>query len=650
MIYARVRIGIIVGMLRLLIALLTVSSIYAATADPLLTWMDNIAQRQLDAREVKINAIITTEQAEGRKVYVRAKILELIGGLPDYSGPLNARVTGTVKQPGFFIEKIIFESLPHVFVTANLYRPSQPGKYPGVLLPLGHWEYGKPAVQQIAGNLALKGFVVLTYDPIGQGERQQLYDRRLGGSLASFGTEQHLLAGGLSVLIGQSFARYRIWDAKRALDYLVSRPEVLADRIGCTGCSGGGTITTYISALDPRIKVAAPACYINSFRVLFSGPVGDSEQSLPNFISSGLDLADYVELFAPKPWLISSTRDDFFPLAGANMAFDEAQRWYSVYGAKDKVKWIVGPGGHGTPLVVRQGIYEWMIRWLKDGNGAAAEQDVPLLQEQELWATPTGQVSDLQGSREVFDVLRDDYRRLKRPGNYSELIATLKSMIDVPRGAPQIRTEGDRIDFDSEPGLGVSATLLNPKEDGPHPAVLLVDSNGRMQPRAFELAGTGYVVLKLTPRGIMPVNPDRRSYSGDWLTNVRAWLIGRNLPAMRAHDILNGYQILKSRPDVDAARITIEANGVAGVWALMAAAVEPGIQSVKVRQTPYSFESAYSNPLTRDLHSAIVRGYALKWDLSDLVEPGRATWEDPVDWLGHVTPLKGRYTYLPPGQ
>ena len=119
----------------------------------LLKWMDAIAQKQLDQREAAIAKIGDTAQAARRQTYVRSKILELIGGLPDYSGPLNARVTGQIEHSGFVIEKIIFESLPRLYVTANLYRPNRPGKFPGVLLPLGHWDYGKPAVQQTAGNL-----------------------------------------------------------------------------------------------------------------------------------------------------------------------------------------------------------------------------------------------------------------------------------------------------------------------------------------------------------------------------------------------------------------------------------------------------------------------------------------------------------------
>src|SRR6266849_2396058 len=155
-----------------------------AAEDRFLDWMNQIAQQQLDKREAAVKAVQSVDQAEARKRWVRAKILELIGGLPDYSGPLNARVTGRVEKTGYVIEKVIFESLPQYFVTANLYRPRAQRKYPAVLFPLGHWEMGKVAEEQTAANLALKGFVVFAYDPVGQGERQQAYDRRLRASLS----------------------------------------------------------------------------------------------------------------------------------------------------------------------------------------------------------------------------------------------------------------------------------------------------------------------------------------------------------------------------------------------------------------------------------------------------------------------------------
>src|SRR5437016_6213069 len=206
--------------------LFTGISLAADAQSDLLKWMDAIAQKQLDRRAAAMAQIRTPEQARERQKFVRQRVLELIGGIPEYSGPLHARITGRISQPGFIIEKILWQSLPGLYVTANLYRPDKPGRLPAVLLPLGHWDYGKPAVQLIAGNLALKGFVVLTYDPLGQGERLQAYDRRIGASLLGGSTEQHFMAGAKDVLIGNSFARDRIFDAKRALDYLETRMEV----------------------------------------------------------------------------------------------------------------------------------------------------------------------------------------------------------------------------------------------------------------------------------------------------------------------------------------------------------------------------------------------------------------------------------------
>jgi hypothetical protein len=100
--------------------------------------MDQIAQQQLQRRESAIAEIHNVADAERRKQWVRQTLLSVIGGLPDYSGPLNPRITGRLQSENYVIEKVIFESLPGFYVTANLYRPSQPGRYPGVLLQAGH--------------------------------------------------------------------------------------------------------------------------------------------------------------------------------------------------------------------------------------------------------------------------------------------------------------------------------------------------------------------------------------------------------------------------------------------------------------------------------------------------------------------------------
>jgi hypothetical protein len=204
----------------LLICALSGAPLLAAEDDGLLNWMDYTAQQQLADREAALAKIHTVAEAQARQAQVRAKILELLRGLPNYSGPLNARVTGEIDRPRYTIEKVIFESLPQFYVTANLYVPKEGGKYPGVLRPMGHYEQGKVAEQELDANMAMKGFVVLTYDPIGQGERQQAYDPRVEASLIGGATAQNFQAGGQSVLAGDNFARYRIWDGMRAIDYL----------------------------------------------------------------------------------------------------------------------------------------------------------------------------------------------------------------------------------------------------------------------------------------------------------------------------------------------------------------------------------------------------------------------------------------------
>src|SRR4249920_3424429 len=120
--------------------LIAAASLSAQTPapDPFLAWMDRLAQQQLDQRERALAGIRTTTDADRRKAAVRAKLLELLGGIPTYTGPLNARVTGRIPTERYTIEKVIFESLPGFYVTGNLYRPNAPGRYPGILVPSGH--------------------------------------------------------------------------------------------------------------------------------------------------------------------------------------------------------------------------------------------------------------------------------------------------------------------------------------------------------------------------------------------------------------------------------------------------------------------------------------------------------------------------------
>ncbi len=310
--------------------------------------MNEIALPELAHRRTVVAEIHTQAQAEARRTAVRKTLLHLIGGLPAYNGPLNATVTGTLPQDGFRIERIIYDSLPNYHVTANLYIPTNSkGPFPAVILHEGHGPFGKTGAFPMAANFARNGIAVLAYDPLGSGERLQAMNAATGKSWA--GPDEHSQAEVPISLIGDHVSRYMVWDAMRGIDYLATRSDIDVNAIGSFGCSGGGTMSAYLTALDPRVKAGVSACYITSYDKLLQsiGPQ-DGEQVIPDFIRDGLDFADLVELVAPRPYVIMSTTEDMFPFDGAHEAHDEAERIYALYGAGDHLQWFTGPGHHGA--------------------------------------------------------------------------------------------------------------------------------------------------------------------------------------------------------------------------------------------------------------------------------------------------------------
>jgi cephalosporin-C deacetylase-like acetyl esterase len=642
---------------------------HAANDSPqaqLTAYLDAIAHKELDRRKSEIAAITTREQAARRQKVVREKVLALIGGLPNYHGPLNTRAAGVLEHDGYRIEKVIYESLPHFYVTANVYVPTRgTPPFPAVLMPIGHWEGGKEGDREIAIGLALKGFIALEYDPIGQGERVQYYDEDLGGSKVGPSTAQHSHANGQTLLIGDSIARYRIFDGIRSIDYLQSRHDVDPQRIGCAGCSGGGTLTAYISALDDRVKAAVAACYINTWADLLAGPgPQDGEQVFPRFLAEGLDIPDFVEAFAPKPWLIESTREDFFPLAGAEHAYQEAKRFYTVYGAADRISWFVGPGGHGVPPVSREAIFSWFIRWLKNGDGDPKETPVKLDPPHDLLCTPTGQIATSLGGETVYSlnkaraveiiapygpVAAADVRRLAgitiQPGGAAPSLTVLNS---YARSGYKLEV----VSYEAEPGIRIPGLLLTPNAGGRRPAALVVDPRSKQSIAGpggdlEDLVNAGYVVLAIQPRGI-PEAPQRSrtvGILGDYRDAARAYLVGKTLAGMRAEDIIRAVDYLCSRQDVDRARIGAIGRGELGVPLLHAALIDSRIGRLVLEQTPASYRAAVDHPVTREVYDVLIPGVLKKYDLPNLVaalKPRPVVLLNPVDQLGN--PLAtGRY-------
>ena len=304
---------------------------------------------------------------------------------------------------------MIFESQPNHHVTANLYVPDGEGPFPGVIVASGHSRTAKTADynQRFGIILAKHGIAALCYDPIGQGERSQMLNAD-GKPLHDGTVTEHFLVGTGSILVGKNTATYRIWDAMRAIDYLQSRNEIDPKRIGMTGCSGGGTLTSYVMALDERVACAAPACYLTTFTRLLEtiGPQ-DAEQNIFGQIALGIDHPDYVFLRAPKPTLISSTTSDFFDISGSWDTFRQSKAIYTRMGFPERVDLVEAEGTHGVQPENLAAIAQWMQRWLI-GKDAPVKvipfSEFDIRSEAELLCTEHGQVLRLPGERSVFDL------------------------------------------------------------------------------------------------------------------------------------------------------------------------------------------------------------------------------------------------------
>ncbi len=253
---------------------------------PFLQYQLDEAWRQDETQQKIWESIQTDADLQRVQKELRASLLEMIGGLPNRKTELHAHVTGRIQMAGFSIEKLIFESLPGVYVTALVYSPDDHStKHPAVLVPAGHATNGKIHYQVLSQRLASRGYVVIAWDPVGQGERSQFWDAKAGKSRYNLVCAEHAVMGNLAYLAGANLARWEIWDGMRAVDYLLTRAEVDPDRISITGTSGGGTQTTLIAALDSRIKAVVPSCYITSMPMrmgnrIFADPDSDPEQDL----------------------------------------------------------------------------------------------------------------------------------------------------------------------------------------------------------------------------------------------------------------------------------------------------------------------------------------------------------------------------------
>ena len=601
------------------------------------------ANEALNARQEKVEALVTPEAIREYQQSQREFFRKQLGDV-DYDSPLNAQTVRTIKGDDYDIECVTFDAEPHHRIAANFYLPHGVKKpIPAVVVSSGHSRTAKTADynQRFGIMMAKQGMAALCFDPIGQGERSQILTET--GEVRFRGTTtEHFMIGIGSTLVGRNTASFRIRDASRAIDYVCSRPEVDKTKIGFTGCSGGGTLTSYIMALDDRVTCAAPACYLTTFRHLMNtiGPQ-DAEQNIFGQLSFGMDQADYVLMRVPRPTLISSTTDDFFSIEGSWDTFRQSKRVYGNLGFPERVDLVEMPGNHGVKPQNLATIGHWMKRWLLGVDQNIPAVDLPVLEPAKLLCTKSGQVAEFEDELTTFEInamlaeqLSKQREKLWKTSSHDELRSKIRGLlnisdkIDSPKFEDLGRIEGDKYHIDKFVLTTSSGRLLPgltfhppaPVDD----AYLYLHEDGKLGDSEADgpiekLVNEGYAVVGVDLSGQGETRTDKPDeLLGSWKTYNAAYLLGRSLTGIRVEDTLAAADFVARYQKEEGSRrkVHLVGSGKAGIIALHAAALHPRMfETVTLCNAPKNWIDIVSNPAPSGHLEYAVHGALRVYDL-----------------------------------
>jgi cephalosporin-C deacetylase-like acetyl esterase len=596
----------------------------------------------------KRQAIRTAAALEKRNLFVRQKFAEMIGGFPERT-PLGPKVVKVTERPGYRIENVMFQSQPDLWVTGNLWVPtSGTGPHPAIISPCGHYPLARmvPQYQMAYLSLVQAGFVVLAYDPPGQGERRHYWNPETDVSEVPSPTYEHSMPGQLLILMGESLTQYMVWDGMRAIDYLLTRPEVDGTRIGCTGHSGGGTLTHFITTLDERVKCAVvheggsqnrwPLDIGPGSRI---GPA-DVEQNFFPAAIYGIDKVDLHTAIAPRPVLttIEQHSERF------DTAVERIKARYKLLGVPEKFESVASDDPHAWTYKLRLATVDWFSRWFLGKRGPAAEPYLAPERPQDLYCTPNGSIRYSHQGETIWSHIGKKASNLPPAGAVStDAVSTekIRQMLRyrkaegplAPREVAVVPRKGLRIEkvqFLSEPGIYIPAWAFVPEKRTPgSSAIIYVNESGKdgdamefegseasgVRPGVLEtLALRGNLVIAADLRGIGETRSGRTPNStGNQFSHLfntetafayLAWYMDRSLFGMRVQDLLRTVEYTLSRPDAGGAGVKMIGKDMGALWALYAAALEPRIAAAVCHGGLISYRSLTSGD--RYLHGADV--------------------------------------------
>ena len=515
----------------------------------------------------------TKEAWLARAAQLRQQILTSAGLSPmPEKTPLNAQIFGKVDKGDYTLEKVYFESLPGHFVSGNLYRPKNVnGKAPAVLCPHGHWTYGRLENQPLnsgssrAASFAKQGYVSFIWDMVGYVDSTAIPHTFASGHREGFTRE---------TLWGVNLLGLQLWNSIRAVDFLLSLPEVDAARLAVTGESGGGTQTFLLAAIDERIRVAAP---VNMVSALMQG--GSVCENAPNLRIDTTNV-EIAALFAPRPLLLIAATGDWTKNV-PRVEYPAIRAIYKLFDAEDNVQVVQFDAPHNYHQPSREAVYGWFAHWLQ-GRAETAP-----IKERGISVAPLGELMVFQG-------------RL-RPTNEFNETQLIESMIAAAKGRLRTATTAEQIKQQFAPALSGSllatyplaqqlaahsddaagrnwelkahaqaeslTVQVRPAANSQRGVTLLVnstDDESLVQP----LREQGQTVIRITrftaPQPETPAN----------IKFVTTY--NRTTAARRVQDVLTALAFAHKQSNGQP--VSLVATGEAGLWALLARGLAPSLQ------------------------------------------------------------------------
>ena len=638
-----------VGMLSLLL----VCSATVVAQEPAITFQTFIHKQYSELRKDDRPAA-SLEEWKRQRVALRENLLKAWGGFPDNPCALEPRILGGFQREGYRVEKLVFQTRPGVWMTANAYVPDQPGKHSAILHVHGHWAGAKqdPVVQTRCIGCAKLGFFVLCVDAFGAGERG------IGKPLGEYHGE---MTAATLLPVGLPLSGLQVYENMRAVDYLRTRPEVDPDRIGITGASGGGNQSMYAGAFDERIRCVVPTCSVGTYQA-YLGTACCMCEVVPGALRF-TEEGNVLGLAADRGLMVTSaTKDAFqFSVAEAKKSFARVETIANLFKAAT-VKHTIIDSGHDYNQPMREAMYGWMTKQLKqDGDGSPISD--PIIQPEtpetlrcfpgdsrpddfvtipRFSAMEARRLADLRvvpANREALEKLRTEKRR---------------ALIEVLGGQPKpsaihlnVEPINDQtsqtLTFDTEPDLRLFAHRDLPEKPGRLAIVLDLDSGAEAAftnefANSLRDGGWAIVTPELRTTGRFAHPGDKIGHAPDHNTAEWSLWIGRPLLGQWVYDVRRTLDAIAERDGSLPHDVLAIGRGSSGVVALCAAALDERITRVKVIESLSSFatDHAYRGQRLGLMAPGILRDVGDIADIAALVAPRPVTISGGITGEGKI--------------